>query len=327
MKTFLYGAYGTGNLGDDALLKSALNLYKDEQPKVVSYGKPLLSDEIPWIDHFEFIKNPENFLKKGNKLIFGGGGLFWTASHGDVMAQLAIKASELGCEVAIDRIGVQGVHSNIEAAKILFRLSKQSTVRDQASVDILKQLGITENVVARGDLVSFLENVSTSSHFKDAKFRVGINHSATPFFYDESHRNKTLEIYKKVATAFPDIDFYYLPHTRHFNVICQNDVIFGEYFWKATRGKITPLHFPSTVEELFKYYRGMSCVIGWRYHLLVIADLLKIPAAYLGQPGAHKYGAFAKENNLPQINFNLPVDTIVASASRFIQKTLLLNKL
>lgn len=319
MTTYLYGAYGTGNLGDDALLKSALEEYGETDSVVVSYGKPFLEKPVTWVEHFQFIKQPECFMNRGDRLIFAGGGLFWAASHTEDMANTAEVAKKLGCEVRIDRIGAQGVHSNISAAKRLFDLCDYVSVRDKESVEILISLGITDKAIAKNDFVFTLKDFPRTPYFTDGKIRIGINHSATPFYSDESHRTRTLTIYNKIVNNFPDIEFCYIPHTRHFNVMCQNDIINGEYFWKVTQGRIVSLPFPASVEQLLMYYASMSAVIGWRYHLLVIGQLYNLPCAFLGQLGGHKYGAFSKEKKLPQINFDAPVNEIVSSASRFIR--------
>ena len=76
MKTYIYGAYGTGNLGDDLLLKGALQEYNDNNVIVISYGKPYISKNIKWLHRDHIISNPEKIFEAGDLLIFAGGGLF-----------------------------------------------------------------------------------------------------------------------------------------------------------------------------------------------------------------------------------------------------------
>jgi polysaccharide pyruvyl transferase WcaK-like protein len=319
MTTYLYGAYGTGNLGDDALLKSALECYGTEDTYAVCYRKPFLRDSVRWIAHSEFTDNPTAFIKKGDRLILAGGGLFWSAAHADVMADLAVKAKKIGCAFLADRIGVQGVHFNPDAARTIFELCDEITVRDHESVKVLKDMNITDRAVARSDLVLYLKDLPTSRRDAKSVTRIGINHSVNPFFYDESHRRKTLQIYSKLADAFPHVKFVYIPHTRHFNVISENDIITGEYFWKFSNERIESLPFPKDVEGWLREFSKLSGVIGWRFHLMVVATVLGKPAAYLGQLGGHKYGAFASENGLPQINFDAPLEAIIESATRYVE--------
>ena len=262
MKTFLYGAYGTGNLGDDALLKSALECYGTRDTIAICYKKPFLEQEVNWIEHFDFNKNPEKYLNKGDELIYAGGGLFWTSSHADDMLHKAQAANKKSCKIVVDRIGAQGVHCNLEAAKSLFDLCESISFRDKASVDLVRQLGLTEIGIAKCDLAMSINNLPIDSYFETESFKIGINHSATPFFYNKEHQEKTLHIYNEITNHCPDVEFYHIPHTRHFNVISQNDVINGEYFWKFSGGRIESIPFPNTVEELLSIYGSINGFIG-----------------------------------------------------------------
>lgn len=321
MAVFLYGAYGTGNLGDDLLLKSALQQHSGEDCRVIAYGRPFMRDAPDYIEHFEFVKSPTDYLAAGDTLIFAGGGLFWAASHAEDMANVAEAAIRSGCDVRIERIGAQGVHCNIEAAIHLCQIASSISVRDTDSVALLKQLGVTDRAIYEPDFVLVLRDAPARK--KTARPAIAINHSATPFFRDAPHRKKALHIYSEVSARFADdVDFYYLPHTRHFNVMAQNDVIYGEYFWQASRGRIKPVPFPDTVEDLLEHYSRMSGVVGWRYHLQVTATLFGIERAFLGQMGGHKYGAFAREHKLPQIDFDKSTAEIIASAGRFVTRVI-----
>lgn len=321
MAYFLYGAYGTGNLGDDLLLRSALQQHSDKECRVIAYGKPYMANAPDHIDHFEFIKEPEKYLSAGDTLAFAGGGLFWAASHAEDMASAAAVAKRKGCDVRIERIGAQGVHCNLEAAKRLCADASFISVRDHNSVDLMKRLSVADRAVYEPDFVLVMQDLP--GRRRAVRPAVTVNHSATTFFADEKHRKKALHIYAELSAAFNgEADFFYLPHTRHFNVMSQNDVVFGEYFWQASRGRIQPLPFPKTVEELLEHYASMSGVIGWRYHLQVTATLFGIPRAFLGQLGEHKYGAFAREHKIPMIDFDKSTAEIIASAKRFVSRVI-----
>ncbi|CAN7630231.1 polysaccharide pyruvyl transferase family protein [Pararhizobium sp. LjRoot238] len=317
---FLYGAYGTGNLGDDAILKSALQRYGKENCKVIAYGKLFLREPIGFIDHFEFLANPERYLHHSDTLIFAGGGLFWAASHAEAMAKCARDAKAIGCDVKAERLGAQGVHVAVDAAKEFFSLCSEISVRDEHSVEVLKSTGVTDRAIYKPDFVLELRDLPPRA--LDSKLvTIGISHSAVPFYHDADHRKKALHVYTEIAKQSNDIaKFIYIPHTRHFNVIAQNDVIYGEYFWQASRGLIDALPFPVDVEALLEYYARVDGVIAWRYHSLVMAKILGAQAAFLGEPGGHKYGAFARENNLPQIDFRLSTAEIIASGLRFVRR-------
>lgn len=323
MSYYLYGAYGTGNLGDDLLLKGALFEHKNQDVKIVSYGKPFISDVDDYIDHFEFIKNPELYLRKGDHLAFAGGGLFWAPTHCEDMLKIAKAAKKIGCNVYIKRIGAQGFHCNPEAVKELMALSDSITVRDRNSVDILREYKITDRAEYLPDYVLTLSKYIKQNYPKKAagKIKIGINHSATPFYHDFEHRKKALHIYSQLAKKYENVvDFYYIPHTRHFKCIDQNDIIYGEHFWNSSNGLIRPFNFPETIDDLLEIYSQMNGVIGWRYHLLVLGTLFECDVAHLGSIGGHKYGAFARENKIPQIDFDLTTNQIIQSFSRWVER-------
>lgn len=319
MNVYLYGAYGTGNLGDDVLLKAALERYP--RSRVVSYGQPFLRTKIDYIDHFDFLADPLGYLRSGDELIFAGGGLFWAFSHAEDMRTLAKASVAAGAVPRVERIGAQGVHCNIEAATEMMSLSKSISVRDIESVRLLEDLGVTDRAFYEPDFALMLRDIPARNQRRKGSIRIGLNHSATPFFSDQEHRAKALSIYEKLATSFRgEVEFVYVPHTRHYRVLAQNDVVYGEYFWNASNGLITALPFPETVEDLLEVYAGLDAVIGWRYHLIALATRFGLAAAVLAQKGGHKYGAFAKQHSLPHIDFDLDITQIVESGKRFVHR-------
>lgn len=325
MTIYLYGAYGAGNLGDDLILKSALQQYKEEECRVIAYGTPRLKEVADnYIGFNEFISSPASYFSAGDVLIFAGGGLFWAGIHVEQMARAALAAADAGCDVRIERIGAHGFHVSIEAVRQLCAIASFVSVRDRNSVDLFRRYQVTDKAVYEPDFVLALEGVPERR--MAAKPAIALNHSASPFFHEEEHRSKTLRIYGELSARFAGaVDFYYVPHVRHFSVIDQNDVIYGEYFWNASKGRIQPIPFPASVEALLEHYAGMNGAIGWRYHLQVLATLFGIPSAYLGQLDEHKYLAFAKEHDLPIIDLDAPEDEVISSAAQFIGKVLQLS--
>lgn len=325
----IYGAYGTGNLGDDLLLKAALQYHRSLNDgttlRVIAYGSPFLEEDgLDLIHHDDFIAHPENYVSSDSSLHFSGGGLFWAASHCDDMLKAAKQQKSVGGEVHIERIGTQGFHKNAESVKELFLLADSNSVRDKMSADLLSRYNVYDKANSLCDYVLTLDTSEYKPPALPSRPIVAINHSATTFYGDGEHRRKTLRIYKQLAQNFEGkVDFVYFPHTRHFRCIDQNDIINGEQFWCFSSGLITALPFPSTVEEALRTFSSFSGAIGWRYHLLVLAKLFGIPSAYLGQKGEHKYGAFAEENRIPIINFDLDESEILESCKRFIIREVL----
>jgi polysaccharide pyruvyl transferase WcaK-like protein len=320
MVTFVYGAYGTGNLGDDLLLKSALQHHSDEECRVVAFAKPLLRDDIPYIPNGEFIQEPGKFLARGDVIVFAGGGLFWSDEHIRTMLSIAEVASSVGSGVEVERIGVQGVNLDAEAARRFFSLASWITVRDANSVNLLRRLDITHRAAFEQDFVLAMDYLPTRN--RPIRPRVGINHSAIPFVHDEKHRLKALKIYGELSRELVNVDFVHVPHTLHFTQSDQNDLFVGEQFQEYSNGRILPLPFPKFAEDLVDIYSGLTAAVGWRYHLNVLSTFVGIPSAVVCQDDEHKYRAYATENKIPLFDFDNEIEQLLPKLIDFISRSL-----
>ena len=327
-KIILYGAYGAGNLGDDLILRGALTKYqKGPKIKVICYGKPQIRDfNFEIVDVFEFRKNTEEHLKDAALLIFAGGGLFWAVSHIQEMLKIAEKARDMNVPVEIERLGSQGFHSDKVSVKSFLDIPSKISFRDKNSVDLLTRHKIIEEGRAKVEkdfaTLNNFENIGISDKVETNEdvVNVGINHGATLLHGDEVYRRIFFRILNEVIRLVgPKYRFFHIPHTRHYKVLSQNDVIFGEYFWLFTGGRVNSLPFPDSVEDLISYYKGMDCTLSWRFHMLVTSTFLNIPAACFCQDGEHKYRAFSVENKLPIINMKKSEKEIILSMVRFIK--------
>lgn len=316
---FLYGAYGTGNLGDDVILKAALQTYQNHDCRIICYGKPRINERIEIIDHYDFVNDPAKYLVAGDELVFAGGGLFWADQHIEEMCRSAEVAKGIGCIVRIERVGAQGIEIAPETARKLFNTCDAITVRDPDSVALVNELGVKPTVTYQRDYAFELQGRRTRLLRPD-RIQIGLSHSAQSFFFDADHRNKAILIYYEIALRCKEIaDLVYVPHVRHYNVASENDVIYAEYFWQGSGGLITPLPMPESVEQLTEIYRSLDGMFAWRYHALALATRAGVPAAYIGELGANKYCALAQYYGLPQIDFALPVTDVVESAMRFVK--------
>jgi len=316
---FLYGAYGTGNLGDDLILRSVLDLYKDRPTTVVAYGAPKLEERIQFILHHEFVRSTREYVSPGDELVFAGGGLFWADVHIGEMCTCAEEVLKAGGTVRMERAGAQGVEIDPQLSKRLLSLCSRVTVRDRESVEIVNRLDPKIKCEYERDFVFELKS-EFSPLRRESKLVIGLSHSAQSFFHDAKHREKTIELYSRVAKASQSFaEFVYVPHVRHYNVISENDVIFGEYFWQGSGGLIRSLPMPENIIELVNIYRGLDGLVAWRYHALVLAVRAGIPTAYVGDIGENKYTALANEYNLRKIDFSQSVDALAGAVWSHLQ--------
>lgn len=327
---FLYGAYGIGNLGDDLILLGALQHYDLDSVKIVCYGRPAIDIDIDWIDECDFKTNKEAFLKEGDRLVFAGGGLFWADVHIYELLALAQYANQVGAKVYMQKMGFQGWNLAPDAVKELCNIAEVITVRDFYSVQVAKEwLTDPSKITHSPDFVfslsKYIEDKRKANIYKKKqKPKIGINHSNVYFYYDEQYRARTLDLYAQIVSDYSDkIDFVYIPQVRHYNVIAQNDMLYAEFFWQKTRGKIKTLSFPNNVDELLEIYCNLDAIIAWRYHALVLGNILSIPTLLFASNSLDKYQVFAKEYMMPHIDFALSDECILWAfrhwLDRFIQ--------
>lgn len=306
----LYGAYGAGNLGDDLILKAALERHwkpaerEGTSVKVVCYGPPRVKDHPPIVLQRVALQAPDNLFGADTSLHFCGGGLFWTAEHCDEMLYLAQSQKSAGGSVFVERIGVQGFHCNPESVRRLLELSDRVSVRDKNSADLLIRYQIYDRAVVEQDFVLDLAVQQRTADVEVGAPIVAINHAPTLFYSDPCHRQKVIRLYTALARACGSaVRFVYLPMVRHYRCIEQNDVLVGEELSVGSGGLIETLPPFETVEHLLEYFPRVSAVVGWRYHLMVLAQLHHVPACFCGELDEHKYSAFAHENGMCIVDF------------------------
>ncbi len=327
---YLYGAYGIGNLGDDLILLGALQDYALDSVRIVCYGKPSINVDVDWISESDFKNRKEFFLKENDLLVFAGGGLFWADVHIYEMLDLARCAKKVGAKVYLQKVGFQGLHLAPDAVKELCNIADAITVRDFDSICLARNWFIDSNITHSPDFVFSLKEYvdkkrKTIQEKKlEVRPKIGINHSNVNFYHVKEHRDRALDLYAQVINNYHEkIDFVYIPQVRHKNVIAQNDILYGEYFWQKTKGAIGTLSFPKNVDDLLNIYCELDAIIAWRYHSLVLGNVLDIPTLLFADMNRDKYQSFAKENAIPHIDFNLNDNQILWAFNCWIDRFLL----
>lgn len=323
----LYGAYGAGNLGDDLILKAALERHwkpadgQETSTRVVCYGPPRVKVLPPLILQRAALQDPDRLFGPDTSLHFCGGGLFWTAEHCDEMLHLAKSQTRAGGHVFVERIGTQGFHCAPDTVRELLGLASRVSVRDKNSADLLVRYGIYDKAIVEHDYVLCLTARRHRDDVPAGPPIVAINHSPTLFYSNPAHRAKVIRLYTSLARACgSSVRFVYLPMVRHYRCIEQNDVVVGEELSVGSGGLIETLSPFETVEDLLDYFPRLSAVIGWRYHLMVLAHLHRIPGCFVGEFDEHKYAAFAKENDMGLVDFNQDESHAIAALRDFLTR-------
>ena len=164
-KILIVGAYGVGNLGDEAILAGTLNLLKANSDlcknKIIVFSRnPSETKKIHKIEAKR--RNPVDLLKS-SEVIIGGGELFQSLGNMAIKySLLGLICKFLGKHVIFHAIGVSSDLGRLE--KVFTRLSlnvaDQITVRDQASKKRLLDLGINKTISVIADPSLLMNPVS-----------------------------------------------------------------------------------------------------------------------------------------------------------------------
>ena len=189
-----YGYYGAGNLGDELLLSSLLQWARRNalEPVVISYDVAY-SQRIHDVHAIDVEDMPAivRAVAESQACVLGGGGIFQTHhpfsysglfefGFGDIAAYArpAVLAQQLGVPSVL--IG-QGVGPLIhEAARDIvrgvFNAAQAVTVRDEASLNLLKAVGVEREVLMAPDLVWTLPlpNLPNTQASKKGRTRIAL---------------------------------------------------------------------------------------------------------------------------------------------------------
>lgn len=269
------GAFGTGNLGDDLILKAIL--LKEPNANIVAYGAPLLPNEIHYIDNDDFVANSERYIKMASSLDFGGGGLFWSEEHLINMLILAQQAKLAGIPVMLNRVSLQGYHYNKRYAEILLNTVDVVTVRDGYSLKIARDLGCDRAEYLRDYAFDLLDNYSVPAG-KDRpsrRRRVAINFSDTQFTSinpnDKGFVGHIAGIFSELSKLFIDeFEFFYVPFCMHRTHRIEDDLKAAAILSDASGGLITFYDGIRNADDLVDAINSVDVVIGRRFHMQVL---------------------------------------------------------
>lgn len=149
------GAYGKGNMGDDAILLTIVRQLRNEDPCLpicVMTRKPKETSVMTGVSsvHIFNCLRAGKWMKKSQLYISGGGTLIQNAtSTRSLMYYLYSirQAKKCGCKVMMYGCGigpVHGVRCQHRVAKMLNQNVDRITLRDQESEKVLRKFGVTE---------------------------------------------------------------------------------------------------------------------------------------------------------------------------------------
>ena len=336
-KITIHGFYGQGNLGDETILKALLQEFsKFSDIKVVVFSSKPKQVSITHGVRSVHSKGRRSILRRiweiktSDLFILGGGGLL--KDYGNDSSSLKewlrlLKfAQRLNIKTALCAVGVENIRYDESRKLIKDALDKVDliTVRDCSSRDILRDIGVTNEIKVVSDLVVLLTSTNADK-IKDnlisSKVIICIRHWLSKGFYIEKPEVNENFIQSLSTTADFLIEHYntkidFIPfRTTSYD----DDRIVAKQVVSYMKHK-DKIHIHSSVPEIDEFIeivRQSSLVIGMRLHSLILGTSIGVPV--IGLEYMPKVKEYMK--SIKQSEYSLDLETI--TSEKLINKILI----
>ena len=311
-KVLVVGAYGTGNLGDEAILSGILNHLKVEkkvsEKEILVFSRdPKETRRIHGVN--SRCKNLSDLLKS-DEVIIGGGELFQNQGN------MVLKYSLLGLLAKIFRKRLSffavGVSSDINflgklLMRIVFRFADSISVRDKESKRRLLDLGIKKRIVRVSDpafYVTPISQVAASLLLKGEGVRYEKGVIQIAFVSQNLGNNELhltfLEVLKEILDNNSDVQIIFVPFTHHVDKPLDRDLLYGEWLGnKLKNDRFKVLKNRYTPDQIMGIMGLMGLVVSTRLHPLIFAA--KMNVASIGMDLFDKTRSFCFSHNIPLV--------------------------
>lgn len=279
-RVFACGAYGTNNVGDEAIFEGIRVAYPNVQQIYI---------DAPRVGGFKLseVIDQKSFFRAGDRLIIGGGGLMFGLEMINIFSFLAKSVIDAGGVVDFLGVGCEGVQESFrEPIRKLISLCSKVTVRSTKSADILQSIaGIRPEIQL--DFANNLKFQSGLSAGSDSEIpligvvtggdvRVKLDSLARVIY---SHSNRQIK---------PEFraNFVHIPHSRSYCDLYNNDCAVGELLWSSVythssvafdEASLKLLPFSNSPHEVLRTYRNLDGVMTERFHGMIFSRLVGIP--------------------------------------------------
>jgi len=274
----LFGYYGSGNNGDDALLKSIIDDLREAKPDIkitVLSRKPSETAKIYGVNSiylFDFIKIKKR-LKDTNLLISGGGTLLQDiTSTRSLLYYLSVIqwAHKSGCKIMLyaNGIGPVRLEKNKRRIKNALSLVDCITLRDEPSFELLKELDV-KNVPARlAADVAFSLKFSSPSFYIEKKYFVA---ALRRWRYTGAGFEKTAARFCDYMNETYGTTTIFLPMQPSEDIKISKKIIAN----MKTKGElITSI----STDDILTLIKGAQFVFSMRLHTIIYAAMAAVPS-------------------------------------------------
>jgi polysaccharide pyruvyl transferase WcaK-like protein len=334
-RLLLVGAFGTGNVGDDAILCGLLNRIKKDK-KIKTSNILVFARDPKRIKSLCNVQSKrKNFgdLVRTDTFVIGGGELFSDVNKMALKySTLGLLAKLLGKKVIFNAIGIQEVGRLSKFLMWLaFNLADEISVRNLESQDHLLNLHVAKKIDLVKDSAFYMEPISHEAAqilleengitFNEKRFIIGLT---SQHIFDRNLRKKAytflLNLLKRVLEKHKQVYVVFVPFCDHVDSKIQKDLLFGDWLQKKLDSKrfkvIRAEHSPM---EIMGMIGSFDVLISTRLHPLIFAVKMNIPAIGLGV--YKKTNLFCTSQNLKILEIDDPEESYNLLKRVIAQKT------
>lgn len=274
------GAYGYGNVGDEAILSGLLARLKGHSVTVVSRspGDTSAMHGVPSIG----IDQAVPALRKHRSVVIGGGGLFGRdmGRIGRLLPAFGLLAAALGKRVCV--VGVDLDDHLSGSARVLVPLLMRAAtsvhVRDRASAGVLEAYGVSAG--AEPDLSAWMRPQDAEAG-RETLRRAGLD-TERPIVglaltaVNPTLADRVIEATAATVDAFPDVQFCFIPMSRHPWVSTHDDRLVAERL-RQLRPGVAVLDGPLPPDLVLATIGELSAIVAMRYHAMLFAERAGVP--------------------------------------------------
>ena len=320
---YAFGAYGTNNLGDDAIFEGMCQ--KLGPVKQIYINKPSVPSSVWYAD---LLLGNESFDPGAEELIIGGGGLFHCKDAIIDYIRMTDLAIQSGMSVSIQGLGTEGMTSEYEEeVKLLCKRCQFVSVRSRQSQRILQRLGII-STVHKDFAYNLKSDASTNIALVEFDNDLPIIGLVTGGNADGEAIKKIAEVINLCTIDEISCNFLHIPHSKSYTNSFNNDCVTGEILWSSVEiyhsnreNQYKTFRFVKSPQELLSVYIQLDAVIGARYHSFIFSEITNKPM--LGLVSGSKSKAYFEERpELNNIDFDLSVEEILYAVRQLIIRVL-----
>lgn len=282
-RVFVVGAYGTRNVGDEAIYDGASTLYPNAIQLYINAPRKLRAVEM-----YSMLRGGNKFRAE-DTLVIGGGGLLFGAEPIQFLVKLAQCALEAGAAVRVERIGCEAARPEYyHVITELFRLVDSVSVRSSISQQIVRDICGMDVEWQEDFAMSLAGRVPERAMRRGSVPRIGLVTGGDHMENIAPLINLVRE-YSSDQSATP-VRFIHIPHSASYIGFRNNDEVVGakiasgiDTYLEGRHLGFTRVPFTDEPMEVLKTYAGLDGLITRRFHGLVFAHMMNLPV--LGLPG------------------------------------------